>query len=97
MRTPTITLVWEADGSEIDLLPLQGLWTEEQSIRLTDQTNRLIGFTEGAKDVDATQAEPKIMYANHDQDTEHKLIFLYDNAAHGPALPQLVARHMRIV
>ena len=96
MRTPTITLVWEADGLEIDLLPLQGLWTEEQSIRLTDQTNRLIEFADGAEDVDAAQAEPKIMYANHDQDTEHNLIFLYDNAAHRPALPQLEHRHTRL-
>jgi Uma2 family endonuclease len=44
-------LVWEADGLEIDLLPLQGLWTEEQYLRLTDQTNRFIEFTEGAVEV----------------------------------------------
>ena len=48
MRTPALKLVWEADGLEIDLLPLQGLWTEEQYLRLTDQTNRFIEFTEGA-------------------------------------------------
>jgi Uma2 family endonuclease len=41
-------LVWEAGGLEIDLLPLQGLWTEEQYLRLTDQTNRFIEFTEGS-------------------------------------------------
>ena len=29
IRTPGLKLVWEADGLEIDLLPLQGLWTEE--------------------------------------------------------------------
>ena len=40
-------LVWQAEGLEIDLLPLQGLWTEEQYLRLTDQTNRLIEFTDG--------------------------------------------------
>jgi hypothetical protein len=40
IRTPGLKLVWEADGLEIDLLPLQGLWTEEQYLRLTDQTNR---------------------------------------------------------
>src|SRR5918996_2665371 len=51
MRTPALKLVWEAEGLEIDLLPLQGLWTEEQYLRLTDQTNRFIEFTEGSVDV----------------------------------------------
>jgi Uma2 family endonuclease len=36
---------------EIDLLPLQGLWTEEQYPRLTDQTNRFIEFTDGSVEV----------------------------------------------
>jgi Uma2 family endonuclease len=48
---PALKLVWEADGLEIDLLPLQGLWTEEQYLRLTDQTNRFIEFTEGSVEV----------------------------------------------
>jgi Uma2 family endonuclease len=47
IRTTESKLVWQAEGLEIDLLPLQGLWTEEQYLRLTDQTNRLIEFTEG--------------------------------------------------
>ena len=51
MRTPALKLVWEADGLEIDLLPLQGLWTEEQYLRLTDQTNRFIEFSEGSVEV----------------------------------------------
>src|SRR5919108_4867244 len=51
MRTPALKLVWEADGLEIDLLPLQGLWTEEQYLRLTDQTNRFIEFTDGSVEV----------------------------------------------
>jgi Uma2 family endonuclease len=51
VRTPALKLVWEADGLEIDLSPLQGLWTEEQYLRLTDQTNRFIEFTEGAVEV----------------------------------------------
>ncbi len=46
-----LKLVWEADGLEIELLPLQGLWTEEQYLRLTDQTNRFIEFTEGSVEV----------------------------------------------
>ena len=51
IRTPGLKLVWEADGLEIDLSPLQGLWTEEQYLRLTDQTNRLIEFTEGSVEI----------------------------------------------
>ena len=51
IRTPGLKLVWEADGLEIDLLPLQGLWTEEQYLRLTDQTNRFIEFNEGSVEV----------------------------------------------
>jgi Uma2 family endonuclease len=51
MYTPALKLVWEADGLEIDLSPLQGIWTEEQYLRLTDQTNRFIEFTEGSVEV----------------------------------------------
>ena len=50
-QPPALKLVWEAEGLEIDLLPLQGLWTEAQYLRLTDQTNRLIEFTEGHVEV----------------------------------------------
>jgi Uma2 family endonuclease len=39
------------DGQEIDLLPLQGLWTIEQYLKLTDQTNQLIEFTDGVIEV----------------------------------------------
>jgi Uma2 family endonuclease len=46
-----LKLVREADGLEIDLSPLQGLWTEAQYLRLTDQTNRCIEFTEGSIEV----------------------------------------------
>lgn len=49
--TTELKLVREADGLEIDLLPLQGLWTEEQYLRLTDQTNHFIEFTEGHVEV----------------------------------------------
>jgi Uma2 family endonuclease len=51
MHTPALKLVCEADGLEIDLSPMQGLWTEEQYLRLTDQTNRFIEFTEGSVEV----------------------------------------------
>jgi Uma2 family endonuclease len=51
IRATDLKLVREADGLEIDLLPLQGLWTEEQYLLLTDQTNRFIEFTEGYVEV----------------------------------------------
>ena len=51
IRVNELKLVRETDGLEIDLLPLQGLWTEEQYLRLTDQTNRLIEFTDGSVEV----------------------------------------------
>ena len=51
MRTTEGKLVWQAEGLEIDLLPLQGLWTEEQYLRLTNQTNHLIEFTDGYVEV----------------------------------------------
>jgi Uma2 family endonuclease len=41
-----------ADGETIsDFDALQGLWTEEQYLRLTDQTNRLLEFTDGSIEV----------------------------------------------
>ena len=42
-----LKLIRRSAGLELDLLPLQGLWTEEQYLRLTDQTNQLIEFTDG--------------------------------------------------
>ncbi len=48
---PALQLVW-GDGTEpIDLTPLQGLWTEEQYLKLTDGTNCLIEFTDGEIEV----------------------------------------------
>jgi len=43
--------------------------------------------------IDMAQAEPKIMYAYHYQDTDYNLIFRYNNAAHKPALPQPEHKH----
>ena len=42
-----LRIVRKADGLELDLQPLQGLWTEAQYLKLTDQTNHLIEFTDG--------------------------------------------------
>jgi len=36
-----------AEETDIDLVSLQGLWTVEQYLRLTNQTNRLMEFTDG--------------------------------------------------
>lgn len=44
-------LIRRADGIELDLLPLQGLWTEEQYLTLTNQTNHLIEFSDGEIEV----------------------------------------------
>jgi hypothetical protein len=43
--------------------------------------------------VDVSQAEPKLMYAYHYQDVDHRLIFRYDNAAHRPTLPSPTHKH----
>jgi Uma2 family endonuclease len=42
-----LKLVWTQTGAELDLTPLQGLWTEEMYLRLTNQSNWLIEFTDG--------------------------------------------------
>ncbi len=44
-------LVRKSGEVVLALEPLQGLWTEEQYLRLTDQTNQLIEFTDGTIEV----------------------------------------------
>src|SRR5437868_9206028 len=46
-----LKLVRDADELAVDLLPLQGLWTEQQYLKLTDQTPHLIEFTDGILEV----------------------------------------------
>src|SRR5262245_48461354 len=46
-----LRLIRRADGVDLDLLPLQGLWTEAQYLVLTNQTNHLIEFTDGEIEV----------------------------------------------
>ena len=46
-----LKLVRPADGLEVDLQPLQGLWTEEQYLKLSEQTHHLLEFTDGAIEV----------------------------------------------
>lgn len=51
VHTESLRLV-TADGETIaDSDTLQGLWTEEQYLRLTDQSNWLIEFTDGSLEV----------------------------------------------
>jgi len=50
-HTQTLRLI-TSDGETIaDSSTLQGLWTEEQYLRLTDHSNRLIEFTDGSIEV----------------------------------------------
>jgi hypothetical protein len=46
-----LKLIRRAAGVELDLEPLQGLWTEAQYLTLTNQTNHLIEFTDGVIEV----------------------------------------------
>jgi len=51
VQQPTLLMLWEEDGFALDLGALQGLWTAEQYLKLTDQTNHLIEFTDGVIEV----------------------------------------------
>ena len=42
-----LEITLKGDTFAFDLPPLQGLWTEEQYLKLTDQTNHLLEFTGG--------------------------------------------------
>ena len=46
-----LKLVRHADGLDLDLHPLQGLWTEEQYFALTNHTNYLIEYSDGELEV----------------------------------------------
>lgn len=43
--------------------------------------------------VDTTQSQPHVMYAYHYQDSDKRLRFRYDNAAHRPKLAQPEHKH----
>ena len=51
VRNLDLKLIRRADGVEVDVQALQGLWTDAQYLRLTDQTNHLIEFTDGTIEV----------------------------------------------
>lgn len=50
-QQPTLHMIWEDDDVVLSLAPLQGRWTAEQYLLLTDQTNRLIEFSNGSVEV----------------------------------------------
>jgi Uma2 family endonuclease len=51
LRAPSMRLKLANEETEIDLAALQGLWSVEQYLRLTNQTSRLIEFTDGIIEV----------------------------------------------
>lgn len=51
LSTPSMRLELADDETEIDLAALQGLWSVEQYLKLSNQTNRLIEFTDGVIEV----------------------------------------------
>jgi Uma2 family endonuclease len=51
LSAPSMRLKLADDETEIDLAALQGLWSVEQYLKLTNQTNRLIEFTDGVIEV----------------------------------------------
>src|SRR5205807_2162123 len=51
IRDVELKLVRRGDGLDLDVRALQGLWTVEQYLKLTDQTNHLIEFTDGTIEV----------------------------------------------
>jgi Uma2 family endonuclease len=52
IRQENLRLSWEkGDDLVLSLDPLQGHWTEAQYLLLTDQTNRLLEYVDGALDV----------------------------------------------
>jgi len=51
LRGPAMRLKLSDNETDIDLDALQGLWSVEQYLKLTNQTNRLIEFTDGVIEV----------------------------------------------
>jgi Uma2 family endonuclease len=51
IRTADLKITRKADRLEVDFDDLQGLWTEEQYLKLTDRTNHFVEFTDGVIEV----------------------------------------------
>ena len=51
IQIPTLQLILAGQDPPLDLDILQGLWSDEQYLRLTDSTNWLVEFTDGQIEV----------------------------------------------
>ncbi|HEX8219502.1 MAG TPA: Uma2 family endonuclease [Chloroflexia bacterium] len=51
VRTSGLRIVAADDDTILDLDPIQGLWTEEQYLRLSEGSSRLLEFTDGSIEV----------------------------------------------
>jgi len=51
LRPPIMQILLAGEPTEITLDALQGSWSEEQYLRLTQQTKRLIEFTDGVIEI----------------------------------------------
>src|SRR4051812_45125449 len=51
VETPATDRNWVLDDDQNLLELLQGLWTEQQYLRLTDYSNRMIEYTDGSLEV----------------------------------------------
>lgn len=47
IEAPVIRLVWRKYGIDSELPDLQGLWTEEMYLKISNQSNLLVEFTDG--------------------------------------------------
>ena len=51
LRATRLRIVADDDDTILNLDSLQGLWTEEQYLRLTNSSNRLLEFLDGSIEV----------------------------------------------
>lgn len=51
VNAPMLRMVWPDEATDLDLAALQGMWSREQYLALTDQTNRPIEYTDGVIEV----------------------------------------------
>jgi Uma2 family endonuclease len=51
LRQPALHISWEEDDFSLNLDTLQGTWTVEQYLKLSEQTNRLIEYSDGFVEV----------------------------------------------
>lgn len=52
VREPTLRMIWEEDDQlALNLTPLQGLWSVAQYLKISNQTNRLLEFTDGVIEI----------------------------------------------